>query len=117
MASKKNKSEIILVVDDSPDTLEMLHRSIEYMGYKVFSSDSAQEAIDILKNTHIDLVITDYHMPFIGGISVIRHVRENYKNTEVMMITGYASVEGAVEAIKAVNSMRRALRGSISSGK
>ncbi len=101
MTSKKSKSEIILVVDDSPDTLEMLHRSIEYMGYKVFSCDSAQEAIDILKNTHIDLVITDYHMPFIGGINVIRHVRENYKNTEVMMITGYASVEGAVEAIKA----------------
>ena len=101
MITKKKRPEIILVVDDSPDTLEMLHRSIEYMGFKVFSCESAQEAIDTLKNTHVDLVITDYHMPFIGGINVIRHVRENYKNTEVMMITGYASIEGAVEAIKA----------------
>lgn len=101
MAVKKNRQEVILVVDDSPDTLEMLHRSIEYMGFSVYSCESAQEAIDILKEKHIDLVITDYHMPFIGGINVIRHVRENYKNTEVMMITGYASVEGAVEAIKA----------------
>ncbi len=99
--NKKRKNETILVVDDSPDTLELLHRSIEHMGYKVFSSESAEEAIEILKNEHVDLVITDYHMPFIGGIDVIKHVRENYKNTEVMMITGYASVEGAVEAIKA----------------
>jgi two-component system, NtrC family, response regulator HydG len=101
MNDKKNKSRVILVVDDSQDTLELLHRNLEHMGYSVFSCDNAKEAIDILKENHVDLVITDYHMPFIGGIDVIRHVRENYKNTEVMMITGYASVEGAVEAIKA----------------
>jgi DNA-binding NtrC family response regulator len=101
MVNKKNKEKVILVVDDSQDTLELLHRSMEHMGYTVFSCDNAKEAIEIMKDTRIDLVITDYHMPFIGGIDVIRHVRENYKNTEVMMITGYASVEGAVEAIKA----------------
>ena len=101
MLNKKSRDEVVLVVDDSADTLEMLHRSIEHMGFRVFSCDSAREAIDILKDTRIDLVITDYHMPFIGGINIIRHVRENYKNTEVMMITGYASVEGAIEAIKA----------------
>lgn len=101
MVRKSKKKEVILIVDDSQDTLEMIQRNIEYMGYKVFACDSAQEAMDILEEEHIDLVITDYHMPFVGGIDVIRHVRENYKNTEVMMITGYASVEGAVEAIKA----------------
>ena len=100
MSRKKNK-EVILVVDDSQDTLEMIQRNIEYMGYDVFACDNAQDAMDVLSKNHIDLVITDYHMPFVGGIDVIRHVRDNYKNTEVMMITGYASVEGAVEAIKA----------------
>lgn len=99
--SRKTKKESILVIDDSPDTLEMIHRSLEHMGYSVYSCESANEAIEAMKEDHYDLVITDYHMPFIGGIDVIRHVRENYKNTEVMMITGYASVEGAVEAIKA----------------
>ena len=101
MIRKNKKREVILIVDDSQDTLEMIQRNIEYMGYTVFACDSAQEAMDILEKEPIDLVITDYHMPFVGGIDVIRHVRENYKNTEVMMITGYASVEGAVEAIKA----------------
>ena len=101
MIRKNKKKEVILIVDDSQDTLEMIQRNIEYMGYTVFACDNAQEAMDVLEKEHIDLVITDYHMPFVGGIDVIRHVRENYKNTEVMMITGYASVEGAVEAIKA----------------
>ena len=101
MGVKKRRKEAVLVIDDSPDTLEMLHRSIEHMGFKVYSCEGAREAIEILKGNHVDLVITDYHMPFIGGIDVIRHVRENYRNTEVMMITGYASVEGAIEAIKA----------------
>ncbi len=99
--AKKTREEIILVVDDSPETLEVLHRSIEFMGFEVYSCESAEEAIKILEDNHIDLVITDYHMPFVGGLDLIRHVRDNYRETEVMMITGYASVEGAVEAIKA----------------
>ncbi len=99
--AKKTREEIILVVDDSPETLEVLHRSIQLMGFEVFSCESAEEAIKIMEDQHIDLVITDYHMPFVGGLDLIRHVRDNYRNTEVMMITGYASVEGAVEAIKA----------------
>jgi DNA-binding NtrC family response regulator len=48
----------------------------------------------------VDLVITDYKMPRSSGMDLIRYVRENLRNTEVMMITGYATVEGAVEAIK-----------------
>ena len=99
--AKVKRNEVIMVVDDSPDTLEVLHRSIEYMGFSVLSCESAEEAIALLKENRVDLVITDYHMPFIGGLDLIKHIREHYPQTEVMMITGYASVEGAVEAIKA----------------
>jgi DNA-binding NtrC family response regulator len=99
--ARTKRQETILVVDDIPDTLEMIHRSIEHMGFRVFSCVSASEAIKTLKENQIDLVITDHHMPFFGGLDLIRHVRENYRNTEVMMITGYASVGGAIEAIKA----------------
>jgi two-component system, NtrC family, response regulator HydG len=98
---KISRNEVVIVVDDSPDTLEVLHRSIEHMGFTVYSSESAAEAIELLKDHPADLVITDYHMPFIGGLDLIKHVRDHYPQTEVMMITGYASVEGAVEAIKA----------------
>lgn len=97
---QKKRNEVILVIDDSPDTLELIHRSIEYMGFEVHSFEQPKEAIEFLESNPVDLVVTDYHMPFIGGKDVIKHVRENYPETEVMVITGYASVEGAIEAIK-----------------
>ncbi|MFH1175955.1 MAG: sigma-54 dependent transcriptional regulator, partial [Acidobacteriota bacterium] len=50
--------------------------------------------------TAVDLVITDLKMPGGSGLELVRHVRENLRDTEVMMITGFASVEGAVEAVK-----------------
>lgn len=96
-ASGKNS---ILVVDDSHDTLEMLQRNLASAGYEVRTAPGVTEAIRILDGMHVDLVITDLKMPKISGMDLVRHVRENYKETEVMMITGYATVEGAVEAVK-----------------
>lgn len=92
--------ELILVVDDSPETLEMLERNLRSEGYEVLRASSVAEAIKILDDTIADLVITDYKMPKNSGMDLIRYVRENLRNTEVMMITGYATVEGAVDAIK-----------------
>ncbi len=98
----KNSSgkEHILVVDDSPDTLEVLQRNLESKGYRVFTAPGAVEAIKILESTAMDLVITDLKMPNVDGLSLVRHIQENFKDTEVMMITGYPSIEGAVEAVK-----------------
>jgi DNA-binding NtrC family response regulator len=96
-AAEKNR---ILVVDDSRDTLEMLQRNLAGAGYEVLTAPGVAEAIQILDDVHLDLVITDLKMPRISGMALIRHVRENHKDTEVMMITGYATVEGAVEAVK-----------------
>jgi len=92
--------EHILVVDDSPDTLEVLQRNLESRGYRVFTAPGAVEAIKILESTAMDLVITDLKMPNVDGLSLVRHIQENFKHTEVMMITGYPSIEGAVEAVK-----------------
>jgi DNA-binding NtrC family response regulator len=97
---RSNVKETILVVDDAPDTLEVLSRNLISKGYKVFTSPGVPEAIKILEGTHIDLVITDLKMPEISGLDLIKHVRENLKDTEVMMITGYASINGAVKAVK-----------------
>jgi two-component system response regulator HydG len=93
--------ESILVVDDAPDTLEVIKRNLLSLGYQVFTAPEVMEATKILETTPIDLVITDLKMPRASGLDLVRHVRENFKNTEIMMITGYASVEGAVSAVKA----------------
>jgi DNA-binding NtrC family response regulator len=94
-----NKSKV-LVVDDSPDTIEMINRNLKSQGYSVFTAKSVVEATNILESHPIDLVITDLKMPKISGLELVKYVRENYKDTEVMMITGYATIEGAVQAVK-----------------
>jgi DNA-binding NtrC family response regulator len=95
-----NQKERLLVVDDAPQTLEVLQRNLTSKGYQVFTAKSVDEAIRILETTTVDLVITDLKMPKVSGIDLVRHVRENFKDTEVMMITGYPTIEGAVKAIK-----------------
>ncbi|MEQ8187142.1 MAG: sigma-54 dependent transcriptional regulator [Candidatus Eremiobacterota bacterium] len=92
--------ERILIVDDSINTLEVLQRNLTSQGYKVFTASGVGEAIKLLETLTLDLVITDLRMPKVSGMDLIRHVRENFKDTEIMMITGYASIESAVEAVK-----------------
>ncbi len=93
--------EQILVVDDAPDTVEVIQRNLEGAGYHVFTAADVSSAIRTLEQTAFDLVITDYKMPKVSGLDLVRHVRENLKDTEVMMITGYPTVGGAVGAVKA----------------
>jgi DNA-binding NtrC family response regulator len=94
------KKDCILVVDDAPETREVLQRNLAAQEYQVFTSPDVAEAIKILNSTPIDLVITDLKMPRVSGLDLIRHVRENFKDIEVMMITGYPTIEGAVTAVK-----------------
>ena len=91
----------IMVVDDALDTLEVLERNLSSQGYLVSTASEVAQAISILESQHIDLVITDLKMPGASGLDLVGHIRESYRDTEVMMITGYATVEGAVQAVKA----------------
>ena len=92
--------ERILVVDDSPPTVEVIVRNLMDRVYRVWSASSVTEAIRMLESATIDLVITDMKMPGIGGLELVRHVRENFQDTLVVMITGYPSIDSAVEAVK-----------------
>jgi DNA-binding NtrC family response regulator len=94
------KQPKILVVDDAPATLEVLQRNLTSRGYRVYTAPDVEQALRVLDATPLDLVITDLKMPKVSGMDLVRHVRENCSDTEVMMITGYPSVDGAVEAVK-----------------
>ncbi len=102
MDNKKNINPggNILVVDDSENMREVLRRNLTMKGYKTFTVPGVKEAIELLKSTPVDLVITDLKMPGIGGIDLIKHVRANFRNIEVLVITGYPSIQGAVDAVK-----------------
>ncbi len=91
----------ILVVDDSPDTLEVLQRNLRSRGYLVLTAGDVAAAIRVLNTSPVDLIITDIRLPGIDGFDLIRHIRENFKGKEVLVITGFPSVEGAARAMKA----------------
>jgi two-component system response regulator HydG len=90
----------ILVVDDSEDMLEVLRRNLSMKGYKTFTVTNVEDAVKILDSTTVDLVITDLKMPGTGGMELIKHVRANFRNIEILVITGYPSIKGAVDAVK-----------------
>jgi DNA-binding NtrC family response regulator len=95
-----SKAATILTVDDSPDALELLKRHLEPAGYTVIGAASAEEASRILKDTCFELVITDMKMPRVSGLDLIRHIRSNYKEIGILMVTGYPSIGNAVEAVR-----------------
>lgn len=90
----------ILVVDDTPSTLEVLRRNLMNCGFQVLTASDVPSALSILDRMPIDLVITDFRMPGQSGLDLVRHVRENFSRAEILMITGYPSVQGAVEALR-----------------
>jgi len=90
----------ILVVDDSMLTLEVIQRNLSAAGYNVYTVTSVNQAIDFLGHDSVDLVITDIKMPKVSGLELLKYVKENLKGTEIMIITGYPSIKGAVEAVK-----------------
>ena len=90
----------VLVVDDSPLMLKLLEKKLGEYKLKVHVAENVEAALDVLREKPIDILITDKIMPSIDGLDLVRFVRENHSDTGVIMVTSYASVEGAVEAVK-----------------
>jgi len=90
----------ILAVDDSADALELIKRHLQPAGFKVITAESTEAALRLLKEADFDLVITDMKMPKASGLDLIRHVRANYREPAVLMVTGYPSIGNAVEAMR-----------------
>ncbi len=91
---------MILVVDDSAETVELIKRNLESKGYRILTADNVQTAIKVLEAMPIDMVVTDLKMPGESGLALVRHVSENYKHIGVLVVTGFPSIQGAIESIK-----------------
>jgi two-component system response regulator HydG len=92
--------ESILVVDDVPAAVELLERNLRTAGYDVYTASGFGTALQFLNQTHVDLVVTDFKMKDGDGLGLAQFVRENLDRTEVMLVTGYGSIGGAVEAVQ-----------------
>ena len=90
----------ILIVDDEPIALRSLKDILRLEGYSVSTADNGQDAIEYVRNRHVDLMIVDLRMPGIGGLEVVRITNETSPDTEVVLLTAYGSTETAVEALR-----------------
>ena len=84
-------NEKILIVDDEPDSLEILDAILTREKYQVLSASGGDEAIDLFKSEPIDLVITDMQMPGMDGMEVLEKVTERIGNLNV-----YSGLEGVM---------------------
>jgi DNA-binding NtrC family response regulator len=91
----------ILIVDDEMNIRNALVTLLERKGYRARGMGTAEEAIDLLERTGMDLVITDLRMPGIGGLEFLRRLQTKWPATEVVVMTAYGSIETAVEAMRA----------------
>lgn len=94
------KKPRILVVDDEEITLKNLERILKKEDYIVVTAPSGAEAIKKLDTSDFDVVLTDLKMENIGGIDVLEKAKGKYPDTQVIMITGYASLDSAIDSIK-----------------
>lgn len=100
-ASENTQAKKILIVDDDEAVRESLNDFLEFHGYAVAAVGSAAQALEILGKSDFDLVISDLVMPKMDGISLIKAIRELGKDVPFLVMTGFASIEYAVESMKA----------------
>jgi len=92
--------ETVLLVDDEEHAREALALALKREGYEVIPAASGEDGIETLASRPVDIVVTDLKMPGVSGMELLQYAKKNYPNTVVIMITGHASVESAITAIK-----------------
>jgi YesN/AraC family two-component response regulator len=100
MVNTTDSNTRILLADDEEATLSNLHGILEDEGYKVDTALNGTLALEHLGQIHCDLVVADIRMPGLSGIGLLRRIKETYPNVEVVLMTGYASVDLTIEALR-----------------
>jgi len=90
----------ILVVEDDESLRRVTHAQLERRGHETFVAVDVAQALDVLRREPVDLVLSDLNLPDASGVDLLKQVRIEYPETDVIIITAYGTVETAVEAIK-----------------
>jgi two-component system nitrogen regulation response regulator NtrX len=90
----------ILIIDDEPGIRAILQDILEDEGYRVYQAGDGFEGLHLLKTTKVELVLLDIWLPRMGGIDVLKELKKTYPELEVIVISGHANVDMAVNAIK-----------------
>ncbi len=90
----------LMLVDDEERFLATTKKLIEKKGIEVLTAQSGGEAINIISNNNVHVVILDVKMPGLDGISTLKWIKQLHPLTEVIMLTGHATVESSIEGLK-----------------
>ncbi len=94
------QTQSILIVEDDPDVRAMLTRTLGCSGYAVDSAVDGPEALDKFRDNRFNLVITDVRLPQMNGLQLLGEIKQAEPHVPVIVITGYGSVQNAVEAMQ-----------------
>jgi two-component system, NtrC family, response regulator AtoC len=95
-----NKTKV-LVIDDDPMMLDLAGYQLQTHGYEVTTAGTGEEGLKLLADHRHEIALTDLQLPDIDGIELVSKLKETSPGTEIIMVTGYGSMTGAIEAIKA----------------
>jgi DNA-binding NtrC family response regulator len=90
----------ILIADDEANLRRVLSAQLQRDGYEVHAAHDGEQAMEVLREHHIDVLITDLRMPKIDGMALLKHVVQTHPDVPVIMITAHGTVDTAVEALK-----------------
>jgi DNA-binding NtrC family response regulator len=90
----------VLIVEDEVLQARSIKRSLERHGYDVLVAASAEEGLTLVQRHHPDILLLDLHLPGMGGLAMLKAVREQQAHLQVIMITAYGNVQTAVEAMR-----------------
>src|SRR5438445_756540 len=110
VASSKPAALSLLVVDDEVTTRELCKDVGEETGLQVFAASTTEQALEILEEYPVDIVVTDLKVPQIGGLELLKQIRGNNPQTAVIMLTQYGTIETAIEATRLGASLRSPFR-------
>lgn len=91
----------ILVIDDDLAMLELMKFQLDDEGFDVLTAENGSKAINLIEESDFDIVLTDLQLPDVSGIDMVKRCKEMSPETEIIMITGFGSMEKAIEATKA----------------
>lgn len=91
----------ILVVDNDPDSLEIISEALSWEGYAVQSTTSGKEALELIQNWEPDLIVLERNMPQVNGMDIIRDMRRKFSYVSIVFISGDASTEAVIEGLDA----------------
>ncbi len=90
----------VLLVDDEVEFIETLSQRMEARGLKVDTATNGSEAIKLAGENYYDAIILDLNMPGLDGIETLKKIRDQSPDSQIILLTGYATVEKSVEAVK-----------------